>query len=110
MNTNISEVIDENSLISIKIIQNKILIKLIKELIKTQKLMSLKSRIYYNKNKIIITLDGKKVKKYVKNGCNKYINCEESCELCEECLQKVKKTIESLKTTKKGEPRLRGIE
>ena len=33
-----------------------------------------------------------------------------SCELCEECLQKVKKTIESLKTTKKGEPRLRDIE
>ena len=46
----------------------------------------------------------------MKNGCNKYINCEENCELCEECLQKVKKTIESLKTTKKGEPRLRGIE
>ena len=48
----------------------------------------------------------RKLKKYVKNGCNKYINCE----LCEECLQKVKKTIESLKTTKKGEPRLRSIE
>ena len=74
MNTNISEVIDENrdknSLISMKIIQNKILIKLIKVLIKTQKLMSLKSRIYYNKNKIIITIVGKKAKKYVKNCCN----------------------------------------
>jgi len=73
MNTNISEVIDENrdknSLISLKIIQNKILIKLIKELIKTQKLMSLKSRIHYNKNKIIITIDGKKVKKI----CEKWL-------------------------------------